>query len=105
MEGTAGFSAPSPQVGTAPEVQIVQPLGEPKQGAPPVGRRPNTISPLLIVPVRSEDLEALDDDQIRDFADRYIGIPIPAGTPRGVIMTRICNAAIGAIDSNLVEST
>jgi len=48
--------------------------------------------------VSSEQLMAMDDDQLIDFADHYLSIAIKRGTSRTKILTRIVNAATTAKD-------
>jgi len=48
----------------------------------------------------SEDFVRMRDDELIQFADQFLSIAIPYGTKRGVILTRIFNAASGARDGS-----
>jgi hypothetical protein len=49
--------------------------------------------------VSSEQLLGMSDFDLARFADEVLGIAIPAGTKRSVLLTRIVNAASTAKDS------
>lgn len=44
----------------------------------------------------SEMLLAMSDTQLIEFADSKLGIPIPVGTPRNTILTKIVNSSVYA---------
>ena len=48
--------------------------------------------------ITSNDLMALDDAQLIEFADRALGLVIPFGTARTKVLTKIVNAAVAARD-------
>jgi hypothetical protein len=50
--------------------------------------------------LNSEDLMKMNDEELREFADKALSIVIPIGTKRTVILTRIVNAAIAVRDSS-----
>ena len=49
--------------------------------------------------VSSEQLMTMSDFELARFADEVLGIVIPAGTLRTVLLTRIVNAAVTTQDS------
>lgn len=63
-----------------------------------MGRRPNTVAPVTVMTMSSEDLVRMTDQELIEFADKTLSIAIPFGTKRTTIMTRIVNAAMGARD-------
>jgi hypothetical protein len=63
---------------------------------PPAGRRPNTTAPTTFLSVDSADLEKLSDEELIEFADTKLGIVIPRGTKRSIILTKIVNAAVAS---------
>jgi hypothetical protein len=67
-----------------------------KEVAQPIaGQRPNTQQPDTVLAVDSNDLENLNDEELIKFADEKLGIVIPSGTKRSIILMKIVNAAIG----------
>lgn len=48
--------------------------------------------------VSSEQLDLMTDFELGRFADEILGIAIPVGTKRSILLTRIENAAIAAKD-------
>ena len=63
-----------------------------------MGRRPNTIAATTFVSLTEADLVRMTEEQLIEFADRILGIVIPLGTKKSIIVTRIVNSSVAVKD-------
>lgn len=63
-------------------------------------RRPNTVVPTTVMEVSNEYLNSLNDADLISFAENVCGTVFQAGTPRGVVLTKIVNCALAIQDGH-----
>lgn len=61
-------------------------------------RRPHTVAPTSIMEVSSDELLALTDQQLMDFADQQLSMVFQPGTSRNVLLSKIIEASLVVAD-------